>query len=81
VSGLIISGVAPVWVRPHWDADLPLSHPPGADDVRKAFEDEPDAKGMLLVTPTDYGTCGDVAAVARHPTDSSLESVRVVARS
>jgi arginine decarboxylase len=64
VSGLILSGVAPVWVRPRWDADLHLSHPPGADDVRKAFEAEPDAKGMLLVTPTDYGTCGDIAAVA-----------------
>jgi arginine/lysine/ornithine decarboxylase len=64
VSGLILSGVAPVWVRPQWDADLHLSHPPTADEVRKAFEAEPDAKGMLLVTPTDYGTCGDIAAVA-----------------
>jgi arginine/lysine/ornithine decarboxylase len=64
ISGLILSGVAPVWVRPSWDADLHLSHPPTADEVRKRFEEEPDAKGMLLVTPTDYGTCGDIAAVA-----------------
>jgi arginine/lysine/ornithine decarboxylase len=64
ISGLILSGVAPVWVRPSWDADLHLSHPPSADEVRARFEDEPDAKGMLLVTPTDYGTCGDIAAVA-----------------
>lgn len=32
--------------------------------MRAAFEAEPDAKGMLLVTPTDYGTCGDIAAIA-----------------
>ncbi len=65
ISGLILSGVAPVWVRPRWDAGLHLSHPPGPDEVRKRFEEEPDAKGMLLVTPTDYGACGDIAAIAR----------------
>ena len=64
ISGLILSGVSPVWVRPQWDADLHLSHPPGPDEVRRRFAEEPDAKGMLLVTPTDYGTCGDIAAVA-----------------
>ncbi|GAB1509314.1 ornithine decarboxylase [Actinophytocola sp. KF-1] len=64
ISGLIISGVAPVWVRPNWDAGLHLSHPPSADEVRKRFTEEPDAKGMLLVTPTDYGTCGDIEAIA-----------------
>jgi len=64
ISGLILSGVAPVWVRPTWDAERHLSHPPSPDEVRRRFEEEPDAKGMLLVTPTDYGTCGDIAAVA-----------------
>jgi arginine decarboxylase len=64
IAGLILSGVSPVWVRPQWDADLHLSHPPSADEVRARFAQEPDAKGMLLVTPTDYGTCGDIRAVA-----------------
>jgi arginine/lysine/ornithine decarboxylase len=64
ISALILSGVAPVWVRPRWDSDLHLSHPPGPDEVRRRFAEEPDAKGMLLVTPTDYGTCGNIAAVA-----------------
>jgi arginine/lysine/ornithine decarboxylase len=74
VSGLIISGVQPVWVHPHWDGERHLSHPPGPDDVRKAFEAEPEAKGMLLVTPTDYGTCGDIAAIAEvcHEFDRPL---------
>jgi len=74
VSGLIISGVEPVWVHPHWDGERHLSHPPGPDEVRKAFEAEPEAKGMLLVTPTDYGTCGDIAAIAEvcHEFDRPL---------
>ncbi|HEX6340111.1 hypothetical protein [Umezawaea sp.] len=45
VSGLILSGVAAVRVRPRWDADLHLSNPPAAEDVREAFEAEPDAPG------------------------------------
>jgi arginine/lysine/ornithine decarboxylase len=41
-----------------------LAHPPGPDEVRAAFQEHPDAKGMLFVTPTDYGTCGDIRAIA-----------------
>ncbi|MFI9387704.1 aminotransferase class I/II-fold pyridoxal phosphate-dependent enzyme [Kutzneria sp. NPDC052558] len=74
ISGLILSGVSPVWVHPHWDGERHLSHPPGPEEVRKAFEAEPEAKGMLLVTPTDYGTCGDIAAIAEvcHEFDKPL---------
>lgn len=64
VAGLIISGVEPVWVHPRWDADQHVAHPPEPDDVRAAFDRAPDAKGMLLITPTDYGTCGDIAGTA-----------------
>jgi arginine/lysine/ornithine decarboxylase len=64
VAGLIISGVEPVWVHPHFDEDLALAHPPEPEDVRRAFEAHPDAKGMLLITPTDWGTCADIAGTA-----------------
>ena len=64
ISALILSGVSPVWLSPHWDAGRHLSHPPGPEEVRELFEAEPEAKGMLLVTPNDYGTCGDIAAIA-----------------
>jgi arginine/lysine/ornithine decarboxylase len=74
ISGLIISGVSPVWVHPRWDDERHLSHPPGPEEVRAAFEAEPTAKGMLLVTPTDYGTCGDIAGIAEvcHEFDRPL---------
>ncbi|MEV0680766.1 ornithine decarboxylase [Actinosynnema sp. NPDC050436] len=64
ISALILSGVSPVWISPHWDAERHLAHPPGPDQVRELFRAEPEARGMLLVTPTDYGTCGDIRAVA-----------------
>ena len=74
VAGLIISGVQPVWVHPHFDPDRALAHPPEPEDVRRALEENPDAKGMLLITPTDWGTCADIAGVAEvmHKRDLPL---------
>ena len=64
IAGVIVSGVRPVWVHPQWDRDRHLAHPPAPDDVRSALEAHPDAKGMLLISPTDWGTCADIAGTA-----------------
>jgi arginine/lysine/ornithine decarboxylase len=74
ISGLIISGVQPVWVHPKFDADRNLAHPPEPDDVRRALDANPDVKGMLLITPTDWGTCADIAGTAEimHARDLPL---------
>jgi len=64
ISGLIIGGIQPVWVHPHFDPERNLAHPPEPEDVRRALAAHPDAKGMLLITPTDWGTCADIAGVA-----------------
>jgi arginine decarboxylase len=64
MAGVIVSGIVPVWVHPHFDEELALAHPPEPEDVRQALAEHPDAKGMLLITPTDWGTCADIAGVA-----------------
>ncbi|WP_405640492.1 aminotransferase class I/II-fold pyridoxal phosphate-dependent enzyme [Streptomyces sp. NBC_00019] len=64
VSGLILSGIEPVWVEPRWDAERHLAHPPSAAEFDKAFTDHPDAKGALVTSPTPYGSCADLGSVA-----------------
>ncbi|MFF2775897.1 aminotransferase class I/II-fold pyridoxal phosphate-dependent enzyme [Streptomyces sp. NPDC058052] len=64
VSGLILSGIEPAWVDPQWDAERHLAHPPAAEAFEAAFADHPDARGALVTTPTPYGTCSDLAAIA-----------------
>ncbi|WP_033821870.1 aminotransferase class I/II-fold pyridoxal phosphate-dependent enzyme [Kitasatospora sp. MBT63] len=64
VAGLIVAGIRPVWIEPHWDPDLHLAHPPGADAFEEALREHPDAAGALVTTPTPYGTCGDLEAIA-----------------
>jgi lysine decarboxylase len=63
-SGLILSGIEPVWVEPRWDPELHLAHPPSAEGFEKAFEDHPDAKGALVTSPTPYGTCARLREIA-----------------
>src|SRR5947209_786191 len=74
VFGLIISGVQPVWVPPHFDPDRNLAHPPEPEDFERALAENPDVKGALLITPTDWGTCADIAGTAEvlHARDLPL---------
>lgn len=74
VSGLLLGGMSPVWVHPRWDPVRHMSYPPGREETAEALREHPDAAGMLLITPTDYGTCADIAAVADecHKTDRVL---------
>ncbi|MFI9004720.1 aminotransferase class I/II-fold pyridoxal phosphate-dependent enzyme [Streptomyces sp. NPDC053541] len=64
IAAVVVNGVEPIWVHPKFDADRHLAHPPEPDDVRRRLAEHPDAKGMLLITPTDWGTCADVRGVA-----------------
>ncbi|MCM6778121.1 ornithine decarboxylase [Nocardia sp. CDC159] len=63
-AGLIFSGVQPHWVPPRWDAERHFSHPPSPQQVREAWERHPDAAGALIVSPSPYGTCADIEAIA-----------------
>src|SRR4051794_37235672 len=65
VAGLILSGGQPHWISPQWDAERPLSHPPSPEQVRKAWEKHPDAAGALIVSPSPYGTCADLAGIVK----------------
>ncbi|MGW2386945.1 aminotransferase class I/II-fold pyridoxal phosphate-dependent enzyme [Streptomyces sp. NPDC001658] len=64
VAGLILSGIEPVWLEPRWDTERRLAHPPSAAEFEEAFEAHPDAKGALITSPTPYGSCADLRAVA-----------------
>jgi arginine decarboxylase len=64
VAGLVFSGVQPQWIRPRHDARLHLAHPPSPEQVAQAWADHPEAAGALIVSPTPYGTCADIASIA-----------------
>jgi arginine/lysine/ornithine decarboxylase len=74
VAGMIFSGLQPCWVRPQWDERLHLTHPPSPEKIAQAWERYPHAAGTLIVSPTPYGTCADIKAIAEicHEHDKPL---------
>jgi arginine decarboxylase len=64
IAGIIHAGAIPIFITPEYDQDLDLAHgiPPAA--VRSALEQHPDTKAVLVVYPTYYGACSDLAAIA-----------------
>ncbi|MGB3491960.1 MAG: aminotransferase class I/II-fold pyridoxal phosphate-dependent enzyme [Elainellaceae cyanobacterium] len=64
ISGLILSGAMPIFVQPAydpvWDMALGLS----LAQVRSALEQYPEAVAVMLVSPTYYGVCCEIEAIA-----------------
>lgn len=63
VAGLVLSGLQPRWLRPQYDEELHLAHPPSPDEVERMWQRYPDASALLITSPTPYGTCTDLQAV------------------
>lgn len=63
-AGLILSGLQPRWIRPTWDEELHIAHPPSPETVEEMWQRYPDASAALIVSPTPYGTCADLSAIA-----------------
>ncbi|HEV2812468.1 MAG TPA: DegT/DnrJ/EryC1/StrS family aminotransferase, partial [Solirubrobacteraceae bacterium] len=74
VAGLIMSGARPAWIDPVYDEGLEIAHVPTAATVTAALEEHPDAKAVVIFTPSYYGTAADVRAIAEacHERDVPL---------
>jgi len=64
ISGLVLAGAVPVWVNPEFDPNWDLAHNVTPDAIAHALTQNPDAKAVMLVSPTYLGVCADVAAIA-----------------
>lgn len=65
MAGLIYSGARPVYLTPEIDAsrNLPLAIAP--EDVANGLRDHPEAKAVVLVSPSYVGVSSDLAGIAR----------------
>ncbi len=64
IAALILSGAIPVWLPPVYDLEWGLVGFPTPKAVRQALETYPEAKAVLLVSPTYEGISGDLASIA-----------------
>lgn len=65
ISGLILAGAVPIFVPPEYDAALDIAHCITPETIANTLAQHPDAKAVMMVSPTYYGVCGDVGAIAQ----------------
>ncbi len=66
INGLILSGAVPIFLQPEYDAARDIAHGLTPTAVDQALAQHPDTKAVLLVSPTYYGACADIAAIAQR---------------
>lgn len=64
ISGLILSGAIPIFIEPEYDPVLDIAHAITPHSLEIALKEYPDAKAVMVVYPTYYGTCGNITAIA-----------------
>lgn len=65
MAGLILSGAKPVYFQPEFDEDfnLPLNVKP--ETIEKSLKENPDAKAVLIINPTQFGIAADIEKIAK----------------
>lgn len=64
IDGLVLSGLRPAFVAPEIDPELGIAHGLTPGSLEAALEATPNAVAALVVSPTYFGACADVAALA-----------------
>jgi lysine decarboxylase len=64
IDGLVLSGLRPAFVSPELDPELGIAHGLTPASLEAALAATPNAVAALVVSPTYFGACADVAALA-----------------
>jgi arginine decarboxylase len=64
IDGLVLSGMRPTFVAPQLDPELGIAHGLTPESLGTALDETPGAVAAMVVSPTYFGACADVAALA-----------------
>jgi arginine decarboxylase len=64
IDGAVLAGIEPTFVAPELDPDLGVAHCVTPDALATALDSTPGAVGAICVSPTYFGACADVPALA-----------------
>lgn len=63
INALILCGAIPVYIDPKVDTKLGIPLGMETADVKKAIEENPDAKAIMINNPSYYGICSDLKSI------------------
>ncbi len=64
-NGVVLGGLKPVYLMPAQEETFRVAMGIDPRDVEKAFRENPDAKAVVITSPTFYGVCSDLEEIAR----------------
>jgi arginine decarboxylase len=64
IDGLVLNGMHPTFVAPELDPELGIAHGLTPESLAAALEETPEAVAAMIVSPTYFGACSDVAGLA-----------------
>jgi len=64
INALVLNDVRPVFVYPKYNKEFGINSSITPEDVADAIHKNPNAKGVLITSPTYYGVCSDVSSIA-----------------
>jgi arginine decarboxylase len=64
IDGLVLSGMRPTFVAPELDSELGIAHGLTPDSLDAGLDETPGAVAAMVVSPTYFGACADVAGLA-----------------
>jgi len=64
LSGIIMSGVWPIWIQPKVDQHLDIIFDSDAAQVEEALRQFPEAKAVFITSPTYHGVTTDLRKIA-----------------
>ena len=64
IDGLVLNGMRPTFVAPELDPELGIAHGLTPESLAAALDATPGAVAAMVVSPTYFGACADVAALA-----------------
>lgn len=65
MSAIIFSGAIPIFIHPEIDQTLGISHGITPQAVKRALEQNPDAKGVLVINPTYFGISANLKEIVQ----------------
>lgn len=65
INALVVCGAQPVYVNPGVNRSLGIPLGMAMADVKKAMDENPDAKAILVNNPTYYGICSDLREIVK----------------
>ena len=72
IGAVILARLQPIYINPELDTILSIASGISPTAVQKAIKEHPDAKAVVITSPTYYGVCSDLEQISKIAHDNNM---------